>query len=97
MMGAVSTEVTPGNAASGPVRYSYRARGPFTTPRTRSPADSLSLRYRRAAVWSEIPVTSAMVRKDALGSKGMIVDNLDLNRIQHGKQHPPRALVHGGN
>ena len=41
---------------------------PSSTPRTRSPAASLSLRYRRAAVWSEMPVTAAMTRKDALGS-----------------------------
>jgi len=58
----------PGVVCSRTNQSTHPTRAPFTTPRTRRPADSLSLWYRRAAVWSEIPVTSAMVRNDALGS-----------------------------
>ena len=58
----------PGVVCSRRNQSTQPSRVPSTTPSTRSPAHSLSLRYRRAAVWSEIPVTSARVRKDARGS-----------------------------
>ena len=58
----------PGVVCSRTNQSTQPSRAPSTMPSTRSPAVSLSLRYRRAAVWSEIPAISATVRNDALGS-----------------------------
>jgi hypothetical protein len=40
----------PGVVCSRTNQSTHPSRAPLTTPRTRSPAESLSLRYRRAAV-----------------------------------------------